>query len=342
MGRAPQSRRRRILALLGIVVAAVLVVGAFAGTRRSGDTQLPLTSVARYPLSGPAVRFDYVSLDRTTNQLWIAHMNADQLLAFDVRRHRLVHTVAAPGVHGVIAVPQIGRIFASATDSGQVLTISSRTGAVMAKAPAGDYPDGLAFDPVERHVFVSDESGGVETVLDTRGKRIATIQLGGEAGNVQYDAGSHRILADVQSRDEIAVIDPRANRIVKRIPLPGCKNDHGLVIDAIHRLAFVTCDENAKLLTLDLRTMRVTQTASVGESPDVLAFDPSNRRLYVAAESGVVAVFAETAHGVRQLGQAHLAAGAHTVAVDPQTHLIYFPLEHGSDGQPQLLVMRPR
>jgi hypothetical protein len=54
----------------------------------------------------------------------------------------------------------------------------------------------------------------------------------------------------------------------------------------------------------------------------VLAFDPGLRRLYVAAESGEVAVFAETAHGVRKLGQALLASSAHTVAVDPRTHLV--------------------
>jgi DNA-binding beta-propeller fold protein YncE len=288
------------------------------------------------------VRFDYASIDPTTSTLWIAHMDADELLAFDLRRHRLTHTIDAPGVHGVIAVPQLRRVFASATNDHQALTIASRTGAVMARAPAGEYPDGLAFDPVERHVFVSDESGGVETVLDARGRRIATIELGGEAGNVQYDAGSHRVLADVQSHDEIAVIDPRVDRVVRRIPLPGCDNDHGLLIDSSRRLAFVACDENARLLTLDLRTMRVTQTASVGDSPDVLAFDPSNRRLYVAAESGVVAVFGETAHGLRKLGQAMLAPGAHTVAVDPRTHLVYFPLARGTTGKPQLLIMRPR
>jgi DNA-binding beta-propeller fold protein YncE len=65
--------------------------------------------------------------------------------------------------------------------------------------------------------FVSDESGGVETVLNAGGHRIATIQLGGEAGNVQYDAGSGRVLADVQTRNDIAVIDPRTNRIVRPV-----------------------------------------------------------------------------------------------------------------------------
>ena len=40
----------------------------------------------------------------------------------------------------------------------------------LAQARAGQYPDGLAYDPVERHVFVSDESGGVETVLNAAGE----------------------------------------------------------------------------------------------------------------------------------------------------------------------------
>jgi hypothetical protein len=34
------------------------------------------------------------------------------------------------------------------------------------------HPDGIAYDPVERHVFVSDESGGIEAVFDRTGKRL--------------------------------------------------------------------------------------------------------------------------------------------------------------------------
>ena len=112
-------------------------------------------------------------------------------------------------------------------------------------------------------------------------------------------------------------------------------------VDAPRRLAFVACDGNAKLRTLNLRTMRFTGTFDVGSSPDVLALDASKRRLYVSAESGVVAVFAETATSARPLGRAFLATEAHSVAVDPATHLVYFPLQSGSTGGPQLLIMRP-
>lgn len=331
-------RKARTTALL----AAVSVLSLFGSGAVAARDPLPLESVARVPLSGPAVRFDYASLDPSANRLWIAHMNANQLLAFDVRRHKIVKTIVAAGVHGVIAVPHLHRVYASATNDRRVLTIDSRSGAILARAPAGEYPDGLAYDARERHVFVSDEHGGVETVIDATGRRVATIELGGEAGNVQYDSGSGHVLVDVQSRDEVAVIDPRTNRIVRRVALPGCDEDHGLYVDASRRLAFVACAGNAELLTLDLKRFKVTGKASVGGDPDVLAFDSSLRRLYVAAESGEVAVFAERGRSLVKLGQAELAPNAHSVAVDPRTHLVYFPLESGSSGRPELLIMRPR
>jgi DNA-binding beta-propeller fold protein YncE len=320
-----------------LVRLAALFVASLAASAAAGGERLPLRTVARVTLPGPPVRFDYASLDPSTNRLWIAHMDADRLLAFDVRRRKVVRTLAAPGVHGVLAVPQLHRVYASATNAHELLTIDARSGAVLARAPAGEYPDGVAYDPAERRVFASDESGGIEAVFSARGHRIGTVRLGGEAGNVQYDAGSRRMLVAVQTRDDVAVVDPRRNRVVRRVAMPGCDHDHGLLVDSARRLAFVACDGNARLLTLDLRRMRVVGTHSVGRSPDVLAFDPSLRRLYVSAESGEVAVFAERGRRLRKLGQAFLAPEAHTVAVDPRTHLVYFPLERG----PQLLIEAP-
>jgi DNA-binding beta-propeller fold protein YncE len=321
------------------LAAAIALIAPAAGG--AAEQPLPLTTVARVALPGAPVRFDYTSLDEGTGRLYIAHMDQGELLVFGTRTRRVLATIPAPGVHGVLAVPGLGRVFASATNDHEVVTIDARTDRVIARAPAGSYPDGLAYDAAMRRIFVSDESGGRETVLNASGHRIATIALGGEAGNVQYDAVSGHVLVDVQTRNTIAIVDPRSNRIIGHVALPGCDHDHGLLVDARHRLAFVACDGNATLLTLDLRTMKITGRALVGDSPDVLAYDASNRRLYVSAESGVVAVFHEDARGLSKLGQAFLATEAHTVAVDPRTHLVYFPLQQGSAGGPQLLIMRP-
>jgi YVTN family beta-propeller protein len=267
-------------------------------------------------------------------------MNAGVLLAFDVRSRKVVFTIRAPGVHGVIAVPALRRVFATATDNREVLTIDSQTGTLLARAPAAEYPDGLTYDPDNRRVYVTDEANGIESVIDPNGRRIATIPLGGYGGNIAYDAGSHHVLVDVQNLNQVAVIDPSTNRITRRVQLTGCENDHSLYIDSARRLAFIACDQNATLLTLNLQTMKVTGHASLGPAPDVLAFDPGLHRLYVSSESGVVAAFGETAHGLRLLGADFLATEAHTVAVDPATHLVYFPLT-GPNGKPHLLIMKP-
>ena len=311
----------------GFAVAAVLVS---AGS-------LPLKTVATVPLPGGSSRLDYASVDPARHRLFIAHLGGGLVIVFDTKKRHVVKAIPAPGAHGVLAVPELGRVFATATDSHKLLTIDERTLKVIASAPAGDYPDGIAWDPDRRHVYVSDESGGVLTVFGAGGRRIATVELGGEAGNVQYDSGARRVLVAVQSRNDVAVVDPRSQHVSRRMALPGCRHPHSLLIDAPRRLAFVACDGNAILLTLDLRQIEIIGKATVGGSPDVLAFDRSLRRLYVASESGEVAVFVERRHGLKKLGQAFLAPAAHAVAVDSRTHLVYFPLQFG----PKLRIMKP-
>jgi DNA-binding beta-propeller fold protein YncE len=315
------------MAVRALVAAAVLVS---AGS-------LPLKTVATVPLPGGSSRLDYASVDSQRHRLYIAHLGGGLVIVFDTETRQVVKAIPAPGAHGVLVVPELGRVFATATDSHKLLTIDERTLKVIASAPAGDYPDGVAWDPDRRHVYVSDESGGVLTVFGAAGRRIATIQLGGEAGNVQYDSGSGRVLVAVQSRNDLAVVDPRSEHVTRRVALSGCRHPHGLLVDAPRRLAFVACDGNATLLTLDLRRLKLIGKATVGGSPDVLAFDNSQRRLYVASESGEVAVFAERRRGLTKLGQAFLAPAAHAVAVDSRTHLVYFPLQFG----PKLQIMKP-
>lgn len=125
------------------------------------------------------------------------------------------------------------------------------------------------------------------------------------------------------------------------MPLPGCNHDHGLVLDPVRHLAFIACDANAALLTVDLNIWHILGTQQVGDQPDVLAFDASAGRLYVAAESGDVTVLDEKDRRLTVTGRSKLAAGAHVVAVDPITHRSYYPIPHGHNAAPALLAFEP-
>jgi YVTN family beta-propeller protein len=220
-----------------------------------------------------------------------------------------------------------------------VVVIDEHTFHRITTVPAGDYPDGIAYDPVHQHLFVSDEAGQTETVIDTAtNQRIATIPLGGEAGNSQYDPISQHVFVDVQTQNQLVAIDPVTNQILARYALPGCQHDHSLLIDEHARLAFVACDGNNVLLVVDLmHSMRVLETATVGETPDVLAFDTDRQVLYVACESGVVSVFEEREHHVNKVGDQFVALEAHSIAVDQQSHRLYIPLED-LGGRPVLRI----
>lgn len=338
------------LHLLGAGIFALIIAHGHLGRTSSARAMtqvpagaLPLRTVASVLLPGGSSRFDYQSLDGQRHLLFIAHLGAGLVHVIDTRSNRVVTTIhGIAGVHGVLVVPQLHRVYASATDDQQVAVIEERTFHVLARVAAGTYPDGLAYDPLDHRLFVSDESGSANIVINTRTNRhVATVPLGGEAGNTQYDPVSHRILVDVQTHNQLVAIDPANLRIVARRGLPGCVHDHGLLIDAARRLAFVACDDNARLLVVDMRTLRVLSIHALGPDPDVLAFDLSLRRLYVAAESGVVSVFREQGRSLIKLGQAFVAPDAHTIAVDSQTHRVYLPLE-GTDSHAVLRVMAPQ
>lgn len=93
-------------------------------------------------------------------------------------------------------------------------------------------------------------------------------------------------------------------------------------------LAFVACENKANLLTVDLDTKAVTSTLIVGDDPDVLAFDPSLRRLYLASGSGTVTIVNERDRTANKTAETKLADTAHTVAVDPAPHRVYRAREH--------------
>jgi DNA-binding beta-propeller fold protein YncE len=146
------------------------------------------------------------------------------------------------------------------------------------------------------------------------------------------------MLVAAQSSNQLAVIDPATRAVIRRVPLPGCSDDHSLTLDSPGRLAFVACDVNDVLLTVDMTTWRVTGTANVGVEPDVLAFDPHAGRLYVASESGSVAVLRLHGRRMHVLYSGYLADDAHVVAVDPATGRSYFPVLSASGGHPAVLV----
>ena len=333
-------RRRR--GLSRALAISVLIIGyTTVAVPSEKPESAPLKQVADVPLPGAAVRFDYQSLDASHGRLYIAHMNADQLVVFDTKKRRVVANLDGfTNVHGVFAVPELGRVYASATGEHKVAVVDMQTLKTIAKTGPIKYPDGIAYAPGANRVFVSDEHGDADAVIDARtNSLVASIPLDGGAGNTVYDPGSGHILVAVHEKNELVEIDPATAKIIGRYPVAGIESPHGISLDVRARLAFVAGEENNKLAVVDLTNMKVVATYPVGKDPDVLAFDTGLKLLYVSAESGHVTIFRENGKALVTLGSLSMQH-AHTVCVDSDTHLVYFPLQN-IDGHPLLRIMEP-
>lgn len=334
-------RRWRGLGHVGALIILVSIGCTIPATPSDKPESAPLKQVADVPLPGPAVRFDYQSLDASHSRLYIAHMNADQLVVFDTKKRVVVANLDGfPNVHGVWAVPELGRVYASATGEHKLAVVDMETLKTIAKTGPVKYPDGIAYAPGANRVFVSDEHGNADAVFDaTTNSLVATIPLDGGAGNTVYDPGSGHILVAVHEKNELVTIDPSTAKIIGHYPVTGIESPHGISLDVSTRLAFVAGEENNKLAVVDLTNMEVLATYAVGKDPDVLAFDTALKLLYVSAESGNVTVFREDGKALVTVGSLSMPH-AHTVSVDSDTHLVYFPLQNVG-GHPVLRIMEP-
>src|SRR5258708_27059459 len=281
-------------------------------------------------------------MDEATGRLYIAHLGADSMIVFDSKTGTVVCEVKdLKRVHGVLAVLEVECVFASATGMNELVAVDDETLKIQARIPAGDYPDGIGYASKERKLYVSDLHGKTDTVIDPVNNRVvASIPLGGGAGNTQYDVDADRLYVTVHGANQLAEIDPKADAVSARIGLPGCSGRHGLLLDQERRLAFVACEENAKLAVVDLTAKKMTAIHSVGSDPDVLAFDRGLKRLYVSAESGVVTILDEQDRDLAEVGQKFFAKNAHSVSVDQTTHRVYFPL-NDVGGKPVLRIAMP-
>ncbi|HVB15697.1 MAG TPA: YncE family protein, partial [Stellaceae bacterium] len=258
-------------------VLVVLVLGAASAAAAASAATPPafggrFNLVGDFPLGAATSRTDYESIDPAPRRIYITEMGAGKLLVFDIAANRLVARLAGfPKVTGVLVVPELHKVYASVPGAGLLPSLSQALGMVglsrgrgaiavvdtatlreIARLPGGVFPDGIAYDPKDRRIFVSDELGSAITVIDADKNRVlARIRPGGAVGNVQYDATTRRVYAPLQSRDELAVIDPASAHLLGRYPLPGARHPHGLAIAPGGGVGYVACDGNDRLLTVD-------------------------------------------------------------------------------------------
>ena len=102
---------------------------------------------------------------------------------------------------------------------------------VVKKLPTEKKPDGSTYASAFHKLYVSDERGKAEAIVDvTKDVIINTLYFDSETGMPQYDPVARKVYVNLQDQNIFTVIDPATHEVVGRYSVGHCKENHGMAL----------------------------------------------------------------------------------------------------------------
>jgi DNA-binding beta-propeller fold protein YncE len=297
-------------------------LGALAGPVAAQSTPVPNYHVVRTHGLGGEGGWDYLALDTVGGRLFIARTS--RVMVVDPASGKLLGEVPGlVGAHGVAFDQAHGRGFATSGNDGSVTMFDLKTLKILGKIPAADDADAILFDPASGRVFTFNGDAHSATVIDpAAGKRVATLALGAKP-EFGVSAGDGKVYVNLESTSQIAEIDARNLKVLRKWSIAPCEGPSGLAIDRAHHRLFSVCDK--VMAVSDAQAGKVVATVAIGDGPDAARFDPATGNAFSSnGRDGTVTVVHEDAPNRYHVVQTvQTMRGSRTMELNPRTHQLY-------------------
>jgi DNA-binding beta-propeller fold protein YncE len=277
--------------------------------------------VARLPAGDGG--WDIASVDPVDQRLYIGR--TDGVTAIDLKTGKATdRIVAGQRVHAALAIPGTHEVISTNGESDTATLFDGRTGAVRATIPTGKKPDAAAYDPATATLWVMDPGSGEATVIQPKSAKVlATVPVGGSLEFAVSD-GRGRLYVNVEDRNEVAVIDTRAPKVIARFPLQGCDGPTGIAYDAASREILSACGGNAVAI-VSAPDGRQIARLPIGKGADGAAFDARRNLALVPAGRDGILTLIRLGTVPKVVGEVPTAVSARTIALDPVSGRAYLP-----------------
>jgi hypothetical protein len=278
---------------------------------------------------------DYITVDAQNHRLYVPRSTHTMVIDADSGK-----TIAdIPGQkhnHGVAIAPEAGRGFIT-DGEGSVIIFDLKTNAVLGTLKARPDADGIIYDKATGLVLVScGDDGTLVTIkpdVDPKNGSIdAPIDLGGKPEFLASD-GAGKVYVNLEDKDQIAVVDLKARKVLAHWPVAPGGSPVGLSIDTAKHRLFVGCRKPQKMIVMSTDDGKVLADLPIGAGVDATKFD--GKQAFASCRDGKMSVVGETAPGKFEIVQTvTTAVGAKTMDVDPATHKAYLPTFEFEEQKP--------
>lgn len=282
--------------------------------------------VVRHIAIGGEGGWDYLSVDEKAHRLYVSH--GTEVDVIDLAKGTKVGVIdKQEGVHGIAIADDLGRGYISNGRSGMVTVFELATLKPIASWKAtGENPDAILYDRASHRVFTFNGRGQSATVFDAKsGDVVATIPVGGKP-EFAAARGDGAVFFNIEDKNEVAEIDAKNAKLVRRWSIAPCDSPSGLAFDVKHARLFSVCDGNVMAIS-DAKGGKLVTTAKIGAGPDGAAFDPKHGLAFSSnGQDGTVTVVREVSPDKYEVvDNVATARGARTIAIDTTNGHLYVP-----------------
>jgi DNA-binding beta-propeller fold protein YncE len=266
--------------------------------------------------------WDFLRVDPANDRLLVTRGSSVMSVNLSTR---VVTPAFAPGQRTHDALPVNGGKEVLVTNGGDdtAAFFDAATGAALGAVPTGKGPDAAAYDAKTGLVLVMDHVGGQVTLIDpATHKAVGAIEVGGVL-EVAATNGEGLAFVNAEDRDDIAVLDLAARKVLRRYALPGCDGPTGLVYEASHRWLVAACDGST--VVVKAADGAVVGRLRTGKAADGVALDPARKLAFVPGREGSLSVISLAGPRPALLQVVATDPGVKTLALDPRSGRVYLP-----------------
>jgi len=317
---------RSFLSRLLIVAMFILGASAFA--------QSEWTVEKTFHVGGEG-GFDYITVDAKSHRLYVPRSTHTMVIDAD-SGETVADITGQKHNHGVAVVPELARGFIS-DGAGSIVIFDLKTNAVLGTVAAKDDADGIVYDKSTGLVLVACGDAGVLITLkadaDPKTAVIdAPIELGGKPEYLAAD-GTGKVYVNLEDKDQVAVVDLKARKVLARWAVAPGGSPVGLSIDPTKHRLFIGCRKPQKMLVMSTDDGKVVGDLPIGVGVDATRWD--GHQAFASTREGKLTVAEEKGGDKWETVQTVTTGpGTKTMDIDSATHKIYLPTAEFEEAKP--------
>ena len=316
-------------------LAGIVAVGAVAMAQ---SARAPLQLERMVELPGISGDMDHLAIDASRGRLFVAAEDNGTLRVIDLKRGKPARTIRGFHTpHSILFLPDRQELIVT-DGSNSVKVLDSDTFRVKKEIATMPGADSIVMDGPAHLLYAV--SGGKDVsmtrsaiaAIDTQADALKT-EIPIDAAHVEAMVLEHsgpRLFVNVTDKNYLAVVDRTKGSVIGQWPVKEAQQNAPLAFDEENHRLFIVCRQPGTLVIASSDDGQTVASFPTGARADEVVFDPTHRRIYVAAGEGKIYPYEVIdANHYNPLTPVTSATGAKTALLSPDARELYVAVSPG-------------